>query len=250
MRFVAHAAALASAVLLAHAAQQQQQQPLLAPPPHAAAPATRVPLRIGLMSKCPDFFAFASTFSRVVDEPGVWRLIDVDYAYIAERARAGPVCKHGASECDGNVQELCVAHVSRALLGEERGQEQAWAFIDCLNYEGGASIGPDAVAQKCLRATKGVHWQDDGVEACVHGHMGRELLEKSAERAERSGIKCVRPPSLRPLPLADPCHQTVRHAADRGPDRLRARLGCVEGLLDWQHAQGLGARHRGGVAEA
>lgn len=71
---------------------------------------------IGVMSRCPDAHAAEQLMDRVFgsqSSQGVVRdLIDPDLLFIGSLNEAaspyGVECKHGASECRGNVQQLCM----------------------------------------------------------------------------------------------------------------------------------------------
>ncbi|PWN45377.1 hypothetical protein IE81DRAFT_285439, partial [Ceraceosorus guamensis] len=150
-----------------------------------------VPVKIGLMSRCPDFISFAAQFSRAL--PKVWSLIDLQYAYIGTRNHSSPYgasCKHGDIECAGNVQELCVNdHLrSNKKISSVEAQRTTWDFIECLNYGGIADIGKEDAARNCLSAVHGPRWEDDGIKRCAEGKLGRKLLAKSLQDAHKSDI--------------------------------------------------------------
>jgi hypothetical protein len=90
------------------------------------------------------------------------------------------ICKHGAEECAGNVQQLCIAKYA------PRGQW--WNFVQCQNFGGKGAIGKPDLALRCAQAAQ-IDWNASGAGQCAGedgsgtGDEGVHLLHESAELA-------------------------------------------------------------------
>ena len=98
----------------------------------------------------------------------------------------GVKCLHGADECAGNVQQLCVeAHASKSKW---------WEFVQCQNFQGRNRIGLPEVAFNCAE-TAGIDWKTSGVGKCAGfdgsgtGEEGIELLKRSVLTAQKLEIR-------------------------------------------------------------
>ncbi|BGP45725.1 hypothetical protein JCM10450v2_001555 [Rhodotorula kratochvilovae] len=176
-----------------------------------------VHVALGVMSRCPDATLCEAVWDRVLEErlPAsapfggghVGALVEIELVFIArENASApyGATCLHGEAECRGNVQQLCAArHWGRSkeevasqagMEGEvgvtvkgERGWEEWWNFVQCMNYGDRSRIGSEAAAKQCASVV-GREW-NDALASCVEGKEGRELLRKSIRRAEKLEVR-------------------------------------------------------------
>jgi len=139
-----------------------------------------VPVTLGVMSKCEDAEYCENTWDKVLDK--VSDKIALQLVYIGkldDDERYGVKCKHGESECTGNIQQLCFA---RAFPE----QKTWWNFVQCQNYGPTSRIGDEVVAERCAR-TVGKDWAD--VRPCVEGERGTSLLKASVRLAEHMGIE-------------------------------------------------------------
>lgn len=184
----------------------------------------RVPVTLGVMSRCPDALYCETIFDQVLLASAkqlllhsgtfsqqqtaatttVNDLVDLQLSFIGtpnSTASTGVECRHGEQECQGNVQELCFMHKLRssprsaAGRGEEynlspsAAQKTWWEYVQCLNYEGAGKIGQVALAKKCAGIVGGVEWEGEGgVAECVEGKEGKELLKKSIRNSRKLGI--------------------------------------------------------------
>jgi len=93
---------------------------------------------------------------------------------------------HGAEECAGNVQQLCVAN--------HRPSPSWWEFVQCQNYEGSEKIGNDEIARKCATVA-GFDWDTSQAGGCAgldgKGTEGVKLLKGSVALSQKLGIKWV-----------------------------------------------------------
>ncbi|KAG8714826.1 hypothetical protein FRC11_006923 [Ceratobasidium sp. 423] len=142
----------------------------------------KVPVTLGVMSRCPDALMCEGVFNNVVNRVG--DKINIGLAFIgtvnASEPLYGVTCKHGEFECAGNVHELCaIAHTSS--------HDEWWPFLRCLNYQGKDQIGLEDVSRKCARVV-GIDWDDSGIGACVSGEEGKRLLRESVEYSKRNQI--------------------------------------------------------------
>ncbi|QRV87776.1 gamma interferon inducible lysosomal thiol reductase GILT protein [Ceratobasidium sp. AG-Ba] len=143
----------------------------------------KVPVTLGVMSRCPDAIACETVFDKVLERVG--NRVDMSLAFIgtinASEPLYGVTCMHGEFECAGNVHELCaIAHTSS--------QEQWWPFLRCLNYQGRSHIGDENMAKKCARIV-GLDWDQSGIGACVGGDEGKRLLHESVEYSKHEHIR-------------------------------------------------------------
>lgn len=86
----------------------------------------------------------------------------------------GVACKHGPSECDGNVQQLCVRQHTHGI-------KEWWNFIQCSNYGKLDKVGDISLAKQCAKVI-GKDWDSD-FSNCYTGKEGRSLLQKSGMSA-------------------------------------------------------------------
>ena len=188
----------------------------------------RVPVTLGVMSRCPDALYCESVWTSVLsatarDIPpssggsaqSVNSHIDLSLSFIgdpasfnssssllaeddaaSEAGKYGVVCKHGDQECLGNIQELCVMHRlksskvgSKYDLSPSAAQSKWYEYVECLNYEGLREIGKPGLAKKCLDLVGGPHWEKDGVKQCIEGKEGRQLLLDSVKASKKAGIR-------------------------------------------------------------
>lgn len=149
---------------------------------------TRVPVQLGVMSKCPDALLCESTFNAVLEKIG--DKMDLSLVYIAKFDESEPdfggiICKHGEEECAGNVQQLCVAKYAPPV--------QWWNFVQCQNFAGRAKIGKPNLALQCAEAAQ-IDWEASGAGKCAGdggsgtGNEGVSLLRESARLALDLGV--------------------------------------------------------------
>jgi hypothetical protein len=71
-----------------------------------------VPLKIHIMSQCPD--AAADCVSQLISPalPEIANITAFTLSFIGSATDSGVTCKHGPAECDGNMLNLCGAHLS------------------------------------------------------------------------------------------------------------------------------------------
>ncbi|KAI9513337.1 hypothetical protein F5148DRAFT_1273263 [Russula earlei] len=147
----------------------------------------RVPVTLGVMSRCPDALLCETLFDNVI--PRVAEKINLSLAYVAKFNESDPdfgvTCMHGPGECAGDVQQLCVA--------KHTPMRTWWEFVMCQNYQGRNQIGEPNVAFKCARTAK-IDWEGSGVGQCVGldgsgtGYEGVRLLHDSVGVVKSLGI--------------------------------------------------------------
>ncbi|KAF8341258.1 uncharacterized protein EI90DRAFT_3033274 [Cantharellus anzutake] len=146
--------------------------------------AVRVPVTLGVMSRCPDAFVCENVFDQVLDKVGHEK-VDLSLTFIGKLNSSEPIygvtCKHGSLECTGNIHELCVAKYSGA-------SSIWWPFLRCLNYGGAESIGLERTAKECSKVSD-IDWSQSGIEACVNGEEGPRLLRESVKHTKQLGIQ-------------------------------------------------------------
>ncbi|KAJ7095374.1 hypothetical protein B0H15DRAFT_921502 [Mycena belliarum] len=145
---------------------------------------TRVPVELGVMSRCPDALLCESVFDRVLEQ--VSSKINLKLVYVADFNSTDPdfgiTCLHGPGECAGNVQQLCAARYSNRW----------WEFVRCQNSRGGFQVGLPAVALQCAE-TVGIDWERSGLGDCAgldgKGSEGINLLRSSLISGKALEIK-------------------------------------------------------------
>jgi len=147
----------------------------------------KVPVQLGVMSRCPDAILCEAIFNEVVER--VVSKIDLSLVFLAKRNVSAPdwgvTCMHGPEECAGNVQELCAAKHTPV--------EQWWEFVQCQNYQGRDKIGLPDVALSCAHSA-GIDWEQSGTGKCAgldgsgKGKEGVQLLQESVRSAHQLEI--------------------------------------------------------------
>ncbi|KAJ6485012.1 hypothetical protein C8R47DRAFT_1130511 [Mycena vitilis] len=134
----------------------------------------RVPVELGVMSRCPDALACETIFNDVLNEVGRERM-DLSLVYVANLNSTdvdfGATCKHGPTECAGNVQQLCAAKYANPGAW--------WDFVQCQNSHGRYQVGLPDVALQCAELA-GINWESSGVGSCA----GSDASGKAAEGIE------------------------------------------------------------------
>ncbi|KAJ7047381.1 hypothetical protein C8F04DRAFT_936682 [Mycena alexandri] len=148
--------------------------------------AVRVPVELGVMSRCPDALLCEPIFDAVLQKVG--EKVDLELVYVAKinstDSDFGVTCLHGPGECAGNVQQLCAAKYSTRW----------WDFVRCQNARGRYQVGLPEVALECAE-TVGIDWEGSGVGECAgsdgsgKGEEGVELLRASTLRGKALGIE-------------------------------------------------------------
>ncbi len=146
----------------------------------SAANKTRlVPLEAHIMSKCPD----ARDCLRDLVVPAMEKVVDkVNFtlSYIGSVDDDDNVqCKHGQTECLGNMLSLCAGYLYpdnvKMSLGFSTCMILSWQKIPSREMVQGCSL------------EHGISFED--LNACVsEGGKGMELLEESVERSEKAGV--------------------------------------------------------------
>ncbi|CAL1700956.1 unnamed protein product [Somion occarium] len=149
---------------------------------------SKVPVVLGVMSRCPDAILCESVFDDVVSRTG--DKIDLSLTFIGKINSSEPdygvTCMHGPAECAGNVQELC------AVKYEET--PRWWKFIQCQNAQGRYKVGEPEVVFQCAKET-GIDWQNGPTGKCAgtdgqgKGEKGIRLLQESVKHTESLGIQ-------------------------------------------------------------
>ncbi|KAI0796787.1 hypothetical protein C8Q75DRAFT_862589 [Abortiporus biennis] len=146
----------------------------------------KVPVTLGVMSRCPDAIYCESVFDEVLKETN--DKIDLSLTFIgrinASEPDYGVTCMHGPWECAGNVQELCAVKYEST--------ETWWNFVQCQNAEGRYQVGLPEVAKRCADVA-GIDW--NGITGACAGQdhpesagEGIELLKKSVLKTTELGV--------------------------------------------------------------
>jgi len=152
--------------------------------------AAKVPMMLGVMSRCPDALHCESVIDRVLKN--VRHKVDLSLTFIARMNESDPhygvTCMHGPEECAGNVQQLCAAKYEPFV--------RWWEFVQCQNQRGRTRVGKPEVALECAKAA-GIHWQQSKTGECAGRNgagRGKEfegvaLLKRSVQASESLGIR-------------------------------------------------------------
>ncbi|MEW5301913.1 MAG: hypothetical protein WDW36_004737 [Sanguina aurantia] len=98
------------------------------------------------MSKCPFAIESESQISKVLKQVGDLMSLSIDY--VGNPNGKAPTCKHGPSECQGNIQQLCLAQYAAS-------DRQLLDFVLCQNAQRD-DIGSQALARSCAVAAAGI----------------------------------------------------------------------------------------------
>ncbi|KAI0053633.1 hypothetical protein FA95DRAFT_1481210 [Auriscalpium vulgare] len=147
----------------------------------------KVPVTLGVMSRCPDALFCEAVFDQVL--PRVADKIDFSLTYVAKDNSSDPefgaTCMHGREECAGNVQQLCAAKYAPV--------KNWWEFVMCQNYQTREKIGTPEVALQCARAAE-IDWESSQVGQCAGldgsglGEEGIQLLHESIKNTQELNI--------------------------------------------------------------
>lgn len=148
----------------------------------------KVPVQLGVMSRCPDALLCENIFDQVLDK--VAGKIELSLIYVAKIDPSEPDfgvrCMHGAEECAGNVQQLCVAKYESS--------SSWWEFVQCQNFEGRDKIGNPDITLKCGRVA-GIDWATSKAKECAgldgngQGAEGIRLLKESVVLSQTLGVE-------------------------------------------------------------
>ncbi|THV08583.1 hypothetical protein K435DRAFT_814965 [Dendrothele bispora CBS 962.96] len=147
----------------------------------------KVPVVLGVMSRCPDAILCENLFDQVLKK--VSGKVEMELEYIAKVNPSDPDfgvdCLHGPLECAGNVHQLCVKRYA---------PDDWWHFVHCNNFQGKDNIGTPGTAFKCAKSV-GIDWETSGVGECAgldgsgKGAEGVRLLHESIVVAEELGLE-------------------------------------------------------------
>lgn len=145
----------------------------------------KVPVTLGVMSRCPDALLCESVFDHVLRK--VADKVDLSLTFIgtinATEPTYGVTCMHGPDECAGNIQELCAIKYAPT--------KQWWQFVQCQNFQGREKIGLPETAQQCAHAAE-IDWEESGVGTCAsiaESSEGIQLLHESVRATQKLGVK-------------------------------------------------------------
>ncbi|ORZ08180.1 hypothetical protein BCR42DRAFT_425392 [Absidia repens] len=143
-------------------------------------PVPPVPIDLFVMSKCPDAVYCEAVFSSVLKKVSVPVTLDINY--IAQYDGSDPFehsCKHGVSECFGNIQQLCFKY-------EYPDREDWFAFDLCLNKRYKQIGLNNNLALHCAKEGKKSY---DRVDKCSRSSLGIGLLTESAQKTKALGVR-------------------------------------------------------------
>ncbi|OBZ70377.1 hypothetical protein A0H81_09882 [Grifola frondosa] len=135
-------------------------------PPQLSIPDSKVPVTLGVMSRCPDALLCESVFDYVLKR--VADKVDMSLTFIGKLNSTEPdfgvTCMHGSDECAGN------------------------------NYQGRDKIGTPATALQCAE-TVHIDWENSKVGECAgtdgsgKAAEGVQLLQESVQATRALGIE-------------------------------------------------------------
>ncbi|KAI0036718.1 hypothetical protein K488DRAFT_40354 [Vararia minispora EC-137] len=148
----------------------------------------KVPVTLGVMSRCPDALLCEAVFDQVLKK--VADKVDLRLTYIGKLNSSEPVfgveCLHGPQECAGNVQQLCVAKYRPMPLW--------WEYVMCQDYQSKEKVGLADIALKCARVV-GIDWETSDVGRCAGldgsgtGEEGIALLKESVQATKALNVE-------------------------------------------------------------
>eukprot|EP00775_Hariotina_reticulata_P007516 gene7516-7726_t len=143
----------------------------------------RVPVDIFVMSKCPDAVFCENFLEPVLQE--LQQSVTLQLHFIGQKQEGGGwSCKHGNSECNGDVQQLCVQQHSKPY----NRIKWLYSFVLCNNKQGFNATGSFATAAKCLKdAHVPVSFATKMLE-CMYSPTRRDLLESDFALTDTLGV--------------------------------------------------------------
>lgn len=102
--------------------------------------------------------------------------------YVGNPQGKAPTCKHGPSECQGNIQQLCMAQHATS-------DRQLLDFVLCQNVQK-LDIGSKALAKSCAVTAARITDEDtlQSLVDCWSSYQGEGLLRKSMSRTMKKGV--------------------------------------------------------------
>ncbi|OCH92875.1 hypothetical protein OBBRIDRAFT_750437 [Obba rivulosa] len=157
-------------------------------PAQVAYHAVKVPVILGVMSRCPDAHLCETVFDQVLHQVSDKVVLQLSFIGTpnASEPDFGVTCMHGPEECAGNVHELCAMKYAP--------QTQWWEFVQCQNFQGRGHVGLPDTAFKCANSAN-IDWEESGVGDCAgldgsgKGDEGVKLLQESVKNSQLIGIK-------------------------------------------------------------
>ncbi|KDQ15337.1 hypothetical protein BOTBODRAFT_158124 [Botryobasidium botryosum FD-172 SS1] len=140
----------------------------------------KVPVILGVMSRCPDAILCEGVFDQVLDAVG--DKVDISLSFLGKANSTEPSgvsCLHGRQECTGNIQELCVAKYA---------PDAWWRLVICLDNLGKERIGTEEGLVQCAK-TVDLDLDQSGISQCISGPEGASLLQASVRQSEQLGIR-------------------------------------------------------------
>ncbi|MEW5301878.1 MAG: hypothetical protein WDW36_004706 [Sanguina aurantia] len=131
------------------------------------------------MSKCPDARACEATFSSVLSQVG--NLTSLQMHYIGNPRGQYVMCKHGPSECQGNVQQLCMGRYATS-------DSQLLDFVECQNADF-RDVGEASLAASCAREVGVTKEVMKDLKTCWSGYEGEGLLRGSMSYSSEQGVE-------------------------------------------------------------
>ncbi|KAG1671369.1 hypothetical protein FOA52_002979 [Chlamydomonas sp. UWO 241] len=144
--------------------------------------ASRVPIDLFVMSRCPDALDCENRMDEVLKAVGSIATVHMHYiANVSDEPGVPPVCKHGPIECAGNVQQLCVQMHAPAAL---------WPFVRCQDASP-QDIGEPPLAKKCLDEVAALVSDKESYNcmSCFKDGEGASLLAASGRKTRDLGVR-------------------------------------------------------------
>uniref|UniRef100_A0A383VLZ6 Uncharacterized protein n=1 Tax=Tetradesmus obliquus TaxID=3088 RepID=A0A383VLZ6_TETOB len=143
----------------------------------------RVEVDIFVMSKCPDALFAESALAPVLQE--LKDSLSINMHFIGQKQDDGTFsCKHGPTECAGNLQQLCVQLHSKWY------QRYDWLykFVLCENKQGIDAIGTFTTAASCLKEIGMPVAAGTKMMGCMYGPGHDELLQQDMHNTAALGV--------------------------------------------------------------
>ncbi|KAI5810699.1 hypothetical protein BZA77DRAFT_327168 [Pyronema omphalodes] len=129
-------------------------------------------LEIHVMSQCPDAaYCFQHLIQPTLSSVG--SLVNFTQSFIGTVTESGVACKHGTSECLGNMLHLC---------GENIG------FSGCL-YRDYKKVTDEEFITKCAEENGLKFEKINECASDIGENGGLQRLERSVERSQKAGVK-------------------------------------------------------------
>ncbi|WIA36172.1 hypothetical protein OEZ86_007516 [Tetradesmus obliquus] len=137
------------------------------------------------MSKCPDAVYVENLLDPVLQELKGILALNMRMVPGEKKTDGSYACKHGTTECAGNIQDLCVQQYTRVP------QRYNWLykFVMCCNSKDMYCIGDLETATTCLKEAKIPDVAATKIMSCIADPGKDEMLQRDLRNTAALGVQ-------------------------------------------------------------